>query len=447
MEQSKYKQKQELEKRKIKARVFFFSKHYGYDTHDENGNVVSDISVEEWKENIINKCKEYSCKELFLIFHDKDKQDDGQAKGVHCHVVITFGNTKTLGGLCNDFELQTRNVDKVTKDSGAYRYLLHMTDAAMRSKKYIYSIDELMVWKSGVLLQNEEKREFYGDRIRGKEKDITKMNNQEFVESLIRRVYDGEVRYTEVNDILNLEYGEYGTNIFLKHIREFKDAKKEGEDSRVRDKISEGRNLITFKLSGAPAEGKTSFATGFGKYLAEINRYDSKDFVYDAPTEGRGANFQFMSKYDNQAVTLIDDLSSEAMSYNDFLNIFDNRKVALVSNRYNDKYWLSDVCVITKVEDAMKWAKGIISTQLSYTTTSEEQLKIEQQVYRRIKYDVFLDESVVVIKEYDLEKNNYKVIKQFAITRDERFSEGNERLLELYKYLSDLTALRVEDDK
>ena len=61
-------------KKQLKKRIRLYSgvRNYIFDTHDADGNLTLDISVDEWKQSIIETFQKIDSAEIWFIFHDKD---------------------------------------------------------------------------------------------------------------------------------------------------------------------------------------------------------------------------------------------------------------------------------------------------------------------------------------------------------------------------------------
>lgn len=88
-----------MKKKDKKYRRFDVNRNYQFETHDDDGNQISDITEAEWREKVISEINDLfsnSCvTEVFYIFHDNDINDDGTSKGLHVHLVVTFADGKT----------------------------------------------------------------------------------------------------------------------------------------------------------------------------------------------------------------------------------------------------------------------------------------------------------------------------------------------------------------
>ena len=118
-------------------------RNYKFESHDADGNFLG-ITEDEWKEKIRDEwtCDKLKANYIVFIFHDKDIDEHGNIKELHVHGCINFidsipaSNARKLSGCSSD-----KNCKIISNKSSAYRYLLHITEKAIRDKKHIYDED------------------------------------------------------------------------------------------------------------------------------------------------------------------------------------------------------------------------------------------------------------------------------------------------------------------
>lgn len=80
--------------------------------------------------------KSYDCA---YILHDKDKNENGELKKAHWHVVIRCQNQQWRSAICKDIGIEENYCDKIRSFENALQYLIHYND----SDKAQYSVDEV----------------------------------------------------------------------------------------------------------------------------------------------------------------------------------------------------------------------------------------------------------------------------------------------------------------
>lgn len=427
----------ELDKLKLRSRQFAFQRNMFFDTHDEKGELVSDLSEEQWKERVISDLEKIDAFEKWLIFHDSDVNDDGTEKGLHCHGILKFKNPKMVSGLCNELTLQSRNVDAIKKDSGAYRYLLHITDNALRAKKHLYSLDELMCWVNNEKMDDMNKREMYSEYCRGKEKDTEKMTQNEIVNEVKYLLNKGDMFYNDVQSYLQMRFGEVdGTLLFLRHTKEFDIAVEERYKKRIADKEKGRRTLDTIYISGGSGIGKTYFADELSEYIARMNNYNEDEFFAHAPAVQENGKFYMLDEYNGEQILTLNDIDGYHLSYDEFKTRFEPtaKKAPSVPNRYKNKKFIADICFITYSKSVYEWAESIISDGCRYESDRDN---VRKQVLRRIPYWVELNDSDVKVKKFNQTNLKYETIKTFNKNQAEREEDSED----IFDYIASLTTL------
>lgn len=120
---------------------YTIQRNYKYESHDKDGN-FNGLTEDEWKNRIREEwtCDRLKANYVVFIFHDKDVDENGIPKELHVHGCVNFensipqSNARKLAGCSSD-----KNCAPIgRKKSQAYRYLLHITEKAIKDKKYIY---------------------------------------------------------------------------------------------------------------------------------------------------------------------------------------------------------------------------------------------------------------------------------------------------------------------
>ena len=424
---------------KVRTRQYSVQRNMEYDIHDENKVLLRDLTPEEWKKEVIRDFENIDALEKWLIFHDSDLDEHGRKKGLHAHGILYFKNPKKLSALCKEFNVQSRNVQEVKKGSGAFRYLLHITDTALREKKYIYSFDDLMVWVKNERIYDTDARELYSERCKGKEINRLNGKKEEVIKDLASRVLRGDMFYNEISDVLQEEFGVVdGDYIFLRNLETFDNAKKQRFMKRVREKERSPRKLDTIFISGESGIGKTYFADELSIYMAKMNKYDENEFYqHSSAANNNGSAYYMLEEYNGEPVLVMNDIAGNEFSYDEFKTRFETtaRKAPSVPNRYKNKKFIADVCLITYAKSVYSWADSIIYDGVRLGELRES---VEKQVFRRIPYWVSLEQDRVVIKKFNLELNDYEVIKEFNQKLSDRLENGMD---EIFDYVASLTSL------
>lgn len=126
-------------------------RNYQFETHDENGNKISDITELEWREKVtaeIHELLNSGVTEVFYAFHDKDINDDGTSKGLHVHEVVTFSHAKKQSAAIKNLGASSvHNCSPCDSYVDSIRYLSHRSESAQNEMKYPYNIDVVHGWR------------------------------------------------------------------------------------------------------------------------------------------------------------------------------------------------------------------------------------------------------------------------------------------------------------
>lgn len=167
---------------------YAIQRNYKYESHDKNGN-FNGLTEEEWKQRIREEWTSDRLKANYVvfIFHDKDIDENGINKELHVHGCVNFenaipqSNAQKLTGCSSN-----QNCAPIgKKKSQAYRYLLHITDKAIKEKKYIYGEDCLECSVAN------GKTFDYKKSIQQSEDDENKKDDQQLLDSIIRQIRGG----------------------------------------------------------------------------------------------------------------------------------------------------------------------------------------------------------------------------------------------------------------
>ena len=397
----------------VRGRIFTFQRSYTFDVHGkdketgkQSTEITWDISEADWRKSVIEDVKSYSVvDEIWLVFHDKDVDSDGNAKPLHAHGIIVNKDAVRSTAIADALKINNdggRQVTKVRKESGIFRYLTHTSDAAMKAKKWRYDIDELHFFKHGVEVQDRaEVRSEYTKRVAGSE-GKSKDNLVDFGNGLVGQVAANQITLSEASNALSEKYGIEGISWHARNLTAFKNAMELRRELEVIQAKERPRKLSLAFVYGVSGIGKTYWVQQFAKYVAEREEMDMTQAIYDAPTskQGNAKDYYFLSDYDNQPITIIDDVSPVAFEYNNFLKIFDDNKIVTIRNRNKDKAWLSEKCFMIKsTASPTDFFKEIYENAAAKYWTEKE--NVVKQVTRRVSWIIKVEKDCVLIHKND----------------------------------------------
>lgn len=407
-------------------RNFMMEFSYYYETHDANGNDVSNgMTQQQWaavKFNQLNELfKETKVKRAIGICHNRDIVVDENNRVVvdgngnpkkkewHIHVVAEFKNAKTWRSLYKKYGISRPQNLQVTKNlTQAYRYLFHISEGAIAKNKTFYDRSEARVYYdtssqkkpkpfqwSNILMPDKndvfegilKTMSVYGISPRAILAHFTASDlmypifDKEYRQKLLL----GEITYDQVEALLKKGFDEYNIQDdfydFWNNAR--KREYKSAEDSYVRtrgayclgksDKVpgmvyskydKPYKNHLDFiYLSGPGGTGKS----GMAEALCQVGDDIGRGYHKVAP-HGQGKTYDFADGYAGEECTYIDELKPKDMHMTEFLNIFDPYHYAKVNSRNNDSYWFSHRAVATTSVPLNSFSERIVVNSGKGTT-------------------------------------------------------------------------------
>lgn len=413
-----------------RSRVYFGMRNYKFETHDKDGNVTDNITEEDWRERITSHFEGISNpvpKELTYIFHDKDVETDGEKKALHVHFVARFENPVSYDTTLEKFGCEDRNFEKGRSETSALLYLTHTTSDAIKAKKRRYNVSELntLVFDENghrQKLEGEELEDWYRYKIAGRE-GSNKASTDEDVARIIDELSEGLLTIDEVKSELKQIFdATTATMTWMKNKRYFKEAVAEYYQNKYYDWLENGRTFQLIYIQGASSIGKTAFAREIGK---EFNKMKGlrPTAIHNAPNDTKGARYDFLSGYENEAVTVFDDLRPNTFGYTEFLNLFEKERVSKYSSRFNDKAWFAELALITKSTSIEDWTSKLSYSELK-SASVEDKPNILYQPRRRFSLIIDISAENVVLSSYVLNNrkkmtHEIKEIKEFKCPKSQ----------------------------
>ncbi|WP_247949173.1 Rep family protein [Streptococcus gordonii] len=397
-----------MAKKDRRSRLFFGMRNYKFETHDSDGNVTWDISEEDWREHVKTQLEgivDPYPTELTYIFHDKDIDTDGEKKALHVHFVARFANAVSYDATIDKFGCEPRNFERARSETSALLYLTHTTPEAIKAKKRRYNVSELNVL---VLDENDHRQTLRGDdledwyrvKIAGRE-GSNKVNTDDDVARIIDDLSEGLMTLDDVKSELKQLYdGTTATMTWIKNKRYFREAVTEYYQQKYYDWLEHGRTFQLVYIQGRSSIGKTSFAHELAKAYNERKGLRSTA-IHNAPNDTKGARYDFLGSYENEAVTVFDDLKPNTFSYTEFLNLFDPSRVSKYSSRFVDKAWFAELGIITKSTEVNDWTSRLSYSELRSAGASDKP-NVLYQPRRRVSLVVDISHDKVVISSYVL---------------------------------------------
>ncbi|WP_161945131.1 hypothetical protein, partial [Streptococcus suis] len=156
--------------------------------------------------------------------------------------------------------------------------------------------------------EGEDLEEWYRIKIAGKAGSL-KTNTDDDVASIIDELAEGTMLLTDVKEELKQRFDSTtATMTWMKNKRYFKEAVAEYYQDKYLEWLEKGRTFSLIYLEGPSAIGKTKFAN---KIARRVNKAKGipEGWVHNAPNDTPGARYDFLNGYEQEVVTVFDDLN------------------------------------------------------------------------------------------------------------------------------------------
>lgn len=403
-------------------------RNYEYETNSEH-DAVAHTSETEWRNVVADELKSVaSYKYMIFIFHDKDKLEDGSPKGLHCHVLTQFFNPRSERNVraeINPYNTREQNCSFAKSEGGSARYLTHLSEQAMKDKKHIYDMSELIIYTrtestaEPVLLSQSEAKQFYIDLIATDfqtDETTTQRKANEIKAFLKNEIYmpiaQGKLRPDEVAEIIENHFGtsdytDIYTNAVDKHIQTlFK-----GYISKKKIQCKKnGSRLSNIYIYGDGGLGKSSIADELAKHFAFKDGMTETN-IFTGFASGN-ANTMF-SGYLNEHIAIFDEIEPDTMTQAKFCVTFDMHKPKQGENRFKNVINTSRYAIFTKSDDFQNFS-ATIGRNVKNLDTVDIPDKI-WQVRRRFECVVHVADDFITLSRYQADdKLKPKILKRFA---------------------------------
>lgn len=174
------------------SRNYALQRNYEYDSHDAN-HVFNGLTEEDWKKQILAEWSASALKanHVTIIFHDEDKDDNGIKKQLHAHGIANEAETMSQSNMMKYSRCSCEeNCSPIRQENlaNAYRYLLHITEKAIKDKKYIYG--ENMLHFSASVGYEFGSKQYHDIIVRKKENEDLK-NAKELISKVVKDIQKG----------------------------------------------------------------------------------------------------------------------------------------------------------------------------------------------------------------------------------------------------------------
>lgn len=326
---------------------FDVQRNYQFETHDADGNQISDITENEWRDKVtaeIRSLMDNGATDVFYIFHDKDVNDDGTSKGLHVHEIVTFKDNKTQTSAVKHLGASSvHNCSPCNDPIGSYRYLIHVSETALNEKKTIYDVSDVHGWKlddDGNVIRITVND--FQEAMSRKNTKKARKEQKKVKDSCAVAVMSGESVVSDVRGV----YLEDTQNVGLSAVDYLQDKSlyERASDEWLTMITEFYQNhacpLTSIYISGGGGTGKTSLANAIARNFADSHG------IHQVASPGRNTTFDFAGNYRGERVSIFNEFSS-AFPVEQFLSIFDPLNAMPVNSRNADKLYFANYSIFT----------------------------------------------------------------------------------------------------
>jgi energy-coupling factor transporter ATP-binding protein EcfA2 len=330
-------------------RGYFVQRSYYYETHDENGNVTSSLTHDEWKEQVRSEwLNVVGLDYLAIVFHDKDVHADGSQKPLHAHALVKYIEAKTSSSVRKHFGLSlvSANCQHTNSYVDTARYLIHVSEKALNEKKHIYKITDVTM----VDFDSKRNLQFVDLMARKEDKKSLAKSLEKTITDYCVSVRTGEMNVIDVGVAFRAEYGELE---WKKYKTYFENAKQEYFDDRLEFYSNNPRLLTTVLITGRGGGGKSKLAKSLGDLQSDGSG------IHKVAAKGRGTTFDFAGGYQGEKVSIANEFTT-GMGFRQFCDVFDTGEAPVVNSRNKDKPWFAEFAILTNSDTLEKFVNDLL---------------------------------------------------------------------------------------
>lgn len=313
--------------------------NYYYYTHDANGNIKNSTTVAEWKgvirlllENLVASGKVVTA---VYIFHENDDDGKGGLKSCHVHMILIYKNPLTQTAVMKDLGItRPEDCEQIKRESGAYRYLIHITDKAINEGKYIYDFSRIVVITTD---KDFNLREQFIE----KKKDKKKNELELLIEGWHKSVIKGDMVLRDVRrEYMN--NADLGASRWRTDRRRFEDDLKEYLEEMNDWYSTHNACKTTIMVTGGGGAQKTDIA----QMVLAPAFADKRGVHVPAAPMGR-VTYDPVGTFEGQKVSVLNEIRGASWILEGFCECLDPTHSGLTGSRYYDRPFFPEYVILT----------------------------------------------------------------------------------------------------
>lgn len=357
------------------GRLFHINRSFPYETHPENENVnMRGISEDAWRGLVADQIKDIASKFdddiewVQYIFHDKDAPDekmkklnpDLEYKPLHVHILVRFKNDQgvdTVAAAFYERSGRAENCQVVRAGFAMTKYLIHISDDALKHDKFMYSKDDVehekveyrKILSPDYWAENDPMTPFELDGV------LSDMGMKRQEMNAIRSkyalmVYGGVI---SPQDAVHELMKQVGYDYVSTYKVTFDFDSKLYIRSVVEELTKNGRDLMNIYISGPGGVGKSTLAHALAWRL-------TKNKVFYSAPAGAGKTPDFADGYTDQDVMVIDEMEARSWALSEFYRVFDPEKYSPMPSRNENVDFIGRTMIFTNSIQPLQFANDLI---------------------------------------------------------------------------------------
>lgn len=426
----------------VRKRAYFGQISYYYAVHDEDGNITSEMTENEWQSKIEHEFRELvdsdTLKYFRMKFHDKDIKSDGTKKPLHVHFVVYFKEAHTVSAAMDTLgTTREKDTQIVENMANACQYLLHISKSAIKAGKHIY--DESGLIEYGAFAPYHEvikgKGQGTGLEIDGVEGDTrikAEISQKVVAEGLSRYSVKSWIAEKSGNDEITAHH------FWTKYRNQYEKDIIEYATNKADYYSAHGRDMRNVYITGFGQSGKSNLAT----YIA--NAISPKIAPFKAAAKGDDKTFDFTDGYTMQPVGILDDVEGSFFGLTEFLSDFDPKVYSSTASRMFNSQYIADYSILNSSETLSTFAQnnlvfskggskfkaGLHSSLDNYPLLNTDKYTRDRlfQVMRRFKLYVEIDDGFLNVYQFRAINSKQHVFAWDLVLENEPYDPTNKTL-------------------
>lgn len=352
--------------------------------------------------------------DFYFAYHDKDKNEDGIAKDLHCHIFIKCTYPQKSSVIENLFGIENNQINKIDgKYYKAIQYLVH--HSKNDSDKYQYESDIVVSKKDDYKKRLEDiDNDCYEDRNTAKIFDVTLFTSpMDYCFLMQEHKMVDRINNNVVAQLCRWD-NETNLNCYTDFLMQFPTCKNAVQQSygmylqKLCIERKNQRNMKIYWFNGESGSNKTTYAK-----IWAYKHYPSTEVFISSGTN------DILDSYNGERCIIFDEFRGSEMSYNDLLKLLDLNTSAKAKSRYFNKCMIRcETLIITSVKSPMDVYNKM------FEKDKEKKIDSAVQLYRRcsnlwyfradfIQGKEIHEVDTLIKMKYNQNINDYEVISDF----------------------------------